>query len=286
MLLAVRLALSHLKEPLRGKHVLVRTDHTATVAYINRQGGLRSRRISQLAPHLLLWSQKHLRSLHAIHVPGCSPWGRQALMSCPTGRVATPPPGGPADLGRVRQSSGRPVCLARNLLLPVVLLPVRGNTRYRCTGAQLAPGPSQICVFPSEPTCTDFVQSQVGRGASPASCAILAQPDLVPRTYAPHDSSSLVNPSEEGPSFSEMGHPLAPASRPLETLCLVPGRDAEVLGDLPPEVLNTIALACAPSTRRAHSLKWNLSSGVLLMRRQPKMFDLCRAFLLAARVGA
>ncbi len=34
------------------------------------QSGLRSRRMSQLARHLLLWSQKHLRSLRAVHVPG------------------------------------------------------------------------------------------------------------------------------------------------------------------------------------------------------------------------
>ncbi len=34
------------------------------------QGGLRSRRMSQLARHLLLWSRKHLRSLRAIHIPG------------------------------------------------------------------------------------------------------------------------------------------------------------------------------------------------------------------------
>ncbi len=69
-LLAVRLGLIRLKSRLRGEHVLVRTDNTATVAYINRQGGLRSRRMSQLARHLLLWSQKHLRSLRAIHIPG------------------------------------------------------------------------------------------------------------------------------------------------------------------------------------------------------------------------
>ncbi len=50
--------------------VLVCSDNTATVAYINHQGGLRSRRMSQLARHLLLRSQKHLRSLHAVHVPG------------------------------------------------------------------------------------------------------------------------------------------------------------------------------------------------------------------------
>ncbi len=69
-LLAVHLALNRLKRRLRGEHVLVRTDNTATVAYINRQGGLRSRRMSQLARHLLLWSRKHLRSLRAIHIPG------------------------------------------------------------------------------------------------------------------------------------------------------------------------------------------------------------------------
>ncbi len=38
----------------------------AIVAYILQQGGLWFRRMSQLACHLLLWSQKHLRSLHAI----------------------------------------------------------------------------------------------------------------------------------------------------------------------------------------------------------------------------
>ncbi len=45
-LLAVRLALSRLRGRLQRKDVLVRTENTATVAYINRQGALRSRRNS------------------------------------------------------------------------------------------------------------------------------------------------------------------------------------------------------------------------------------------------
>ncbi len=69
-LLAIHLALNHLKRRLWAEHVLVRTENTATVAYINRKGGLRSRRMSQFARHLLLWSQKHLRSLHVIHILG------------------------------------------------------------------------------------------------------------------------------------------------------------------------------------------------------------------------
>ncbi len=59
-----------LRGRLQGKDVLVHTDNTATVAYIKWQGCLHSRCMSQLARHLLLWSQKHLRSLRAIHIPG------------------------------------------------------------------------------------------------------------------------------------------------------------------------------------------------------------------------
>ncbi len=53
---------------------------------------------------------------------------------------------------------------------------------------------------------------------------------LVATAPPPADSS------EEGSGFLETGHPLAPASRFVETSCVVPGRDADVLGDLPQEV--------------------------------------------------
>ncbi len=116
------------------------------------------------------------------------------------------------------------------------------------------PGACASMRSPSEPTSTDTVQDQGGRGAGPVSGSILAQQDLVP----PRDSPSLADSSEEGSAFSETGQPLAPVSILVETPCVVPGRDAEVLGDLPQEVALTIASARAPSTRRAYALKWNL----------------------------
>ncbi len=157
-----------------------------------------------------------------------------------------------------RPPPGRPVRVPRDVALPVVLLPDRWNTRHGRTGTQLAAGPSQICISPSEPSRTDTVQGQRGRGADPARGTILAYQDLVPRADAPRDSPSLADSSEEGSTDSETGHLMAPASRPLETSCLVPRRDAEVLGDLPQEVVDTITSARAPSTRHAYALKWNL----------------------------
>ncbi len=59
-------------------------------------------------------------------------------------------------------------------------------------------GPLQVCVSPSEPSRTDIVQDQGGRGAGPAGGAVLAHSDLVPRTDAPRDSPSLADSSEEG----------------------------------------------------------------------------------------
>ncbi len=67
---AVHLALRQFRPLLLGKHVLVRTDNTAAVSYINRLGGIRSHRMSQLARHLLLWSHTQFKSLRAVHIPG------------------------------------------------------------------------------------------------------------------------------------------------------------------------------------------------------------------------
>ncbi len=191
--------------------------------------------------------------------PGLAqPDSRRAVTSCAPRRMETPSPDGPADLATFWTRTGRHVRVPRDVALPVVLLPDRWNTRHGRTGTQLAAGPSQICISPSEPSRTDSVQGQRGRGADPARGTILAYQDLVPRADAPRDSPSLADSSEEGSTDSETGHLMAPASRPLETSCLVPRRDAEVLGDLPQEVVDTITSARAPSTRHAYALKWNL----------------------------
>ncbi len=86
----------------------------------------------------------------------------------------------------------------------------------------------------------------------------MSQSDLVARTDAPRDSPSLANSSEEGSPFSERGHPLAPVSRLVESPRVIPGWDAEVLGEPPPAVVNTITSARAQSTRHAYRLKLNL----------------------------
>ncbi|XP_053090651.1 uncharacterized protein LOC128318504 [Pangasianodon hypophthalmus] len=78
-MLAVFLALKHFLPDLRGRHVLVRTDNTTVVSYINCQGGLRSRPLYRLALQILVWSQGNLLSLRAAYIPGHLNVGADAL---------------------------------------------------------------------------------------------------------------------------------------------------------------------------------------------------------------
>ncbi|XP_067293407.1 alpha-2-macroglobulin-like protein 1 [Pseudorasbora parva] len=66
---AVALSLRAFLPHIKNHHVLVRTDNMSVVAYINRQGGLRSHSLHRMAKHLLLWAEHNLSSLRAAHVP-------------------------------------------------------------------------------------------------------------------------------------------------------------------------------------------------------------------------
>ena len=67
---AVVLVLQHFKPLIQGRHVIVRNDNSTTVAYINRQGGVRSAALLTTAEKLWLWASEVVLSLRALHIPG------------------------------------------------------------------------------------------------------------------------------------------------------------------------------------------------------------------------
>ena len=74
---AMFLSLKHFFLSLMGHHVLVRTNNTTTVAYINHQ--IMLRQLHMLARRLILWSGGRLLSLRATHVPGVLNTGADLL---------------------------------------------------------------------------------------------------------------------------------------------------------------------------------------------------------------
>ena len=52
---AVFLAVKHFLQDLQGHHVLIRSDNMAAVGHVNKQGGLRSKELHEVAKHLTIW---------------------------------------------------------------------------------------------------------------------------------------------------------------------------------------------------------------------------------------
>ncbi len=267
---AVHLALRQFRPLLLGKHVLVRTDNTAAVSYINRLGGIRSHRMSQLARHLLLWSHTQFKSLRAVHIPGQLNRAADALSRQLTfpGEWRLHPETIRLIWSRFGEAQVDLFASPESSHCQLYFSLTEGPLGTDALAHSWPRALRNVCVSPSEPTCTDTVQAQGGRGAGPAGCAPLAHPDLVSRTHFPRDSTSLAHSSEEGPPFSGARHHMAPASRSMEPPCVAPGRDAADLSSLPPAVVETIIQARAPSTRQTYALKWSLFATWCSSRRE------------------
>ena len=67
---AVLLALRQFQAWVTGKIVLIATDNTTVVAYINKEGGMRSGALCALLWRIMAWCDKHAVTLRARHIPG------------------------------------------------------------------------------------------------------------------------------------------------------------------------------------------------------------------------
>ena len=68
---AVLLSLQRFQSLCAGQSVLVASDNSSVVAYINKQGGTHSVQMCALLWRLMTWCNHHQISLRARHIPGC-----------------------------------------------------------------------------------------------------------------------------------------------------------------------------------------------------------------------
>ena len=67
---AVMFALQHWAPLLQGRQVMIATDNSTVVSYINKQGGTRSLTLLRLTVDLFLWLESQI-IVRARHIPGC-----------------------------------------------------------------------------------------------------------------------------------------------------------------------------------------------------------------------
>ncbi|KAL0195548.1 hypothetical protein M9458_009120, partial [Cirrhinus mrigala] len=249
-MLAVFRALKYFLPDLRDRHVLVRTDSTAVVYYINHQGGLRSRPLYKLAHQILVWSQDKLLSLRAVHIPGHLNVGTDILSR------QGPRPGewmlhpevvkqiwrifgsAQVDLFATRENAQCPLWFS--LVHPAPLgLDAMAQTWPRLRLYAFPP----IALLPG-------VLERVRRDG--VSLLMVLGPDISPRRLSMGDSR------QEGSPLTGGGYHLAPPPGAMEAVGVASEGAQLIASGLSTEVVETILQSRAPSTRKLYALKWKL----------------------------
>ncbi len=126
-----------------------------------------------------------------------------------------------------------------------------------------------LCTYPVQPVCTFFLHIPAypcfATAGTQASQGTTAQADLnsppleepAGITPTPTVGSPVAKPLETGPPLSSEWHDMASTARVMGPACVAARRKTFVL---PERVLNTMAEARAPSTRRLYALKWSIFS--------------------------
>ncbi|KAL0199708.1 hypothetical protein M9458_002895, partial [Cirrhinus mrigala] len=217
---AGRVSGKHFLPDLRDCHVLVRTDNTVEVYYINHQGAG--------APDLV-WSQDKLLSLRAVHVPGHLNMGSDILewMLHPEvvkqiWRV----------FGQAQENAQCPHWYSLTHPAPLGLdAMVQMWPRLRLSG-----------------------KSAPGWGPSSFSSPVLAGPSLVLGPDFPSRRLSMGDLHQEGPPLSGGGHHPPPSPGVVEVLGVAPEGAHLVASGLSTKVVETILQSRAPSTRKLYAL--------------------------------
>ena len=121
------------------KIVLVETDNTTVVSYINREGGMRSVPLCALLRRILTWCARNQVTLKARHrLAECG--RRQAIQARPDHpiRVVSPSGGLPSNMQQVAPASTRPICHKVQQQVALVCVTGTGSLGYSSECAQFA----------------------------------------------------------------------------------------------------------------------------------------------------
>ncbi|KAI2664367.1 enzymatic polyprotein [Labeo rohita] len=250
-MLAVFRALKHFLPDLIGRHVLVRTDNTAVVYYINHQGGLRSRPLYKLAHQILVWSQDKLLSLRAVHVPGNLNMGADILSR--QGQRAGEWMLHPEVVKQIWRVLGQ---------AQVDLFATQENAQCPHWFSLTHPAPlAEASSVRFSPDCSapgSSGEGAPGRGPSSSSSPVLAVSSMVRGPNFPPRRLSLGDSRQErSPLTSGRQHP-PPSPGAVEVMGVAPEGAHLVASGLSTEVVETILQSRAPSMRKLYALKWKL----------------------------
>ncbi len=256
---AVFLALKEFQAQLERQHVLIRTDNTSVVSYINRQGGVRSKALCKQAAMLLLWADSRLLSIRATHIPGLLNRGADMLSRrrIPQGEWRLHPESVRMIWNLYGEAEVDLFATSKNAHCPSFFSlshsPLEGDAlTARWPTARLYAFPP-IKILP-------LVLCKI---REERASVILIAPNWPNQPWFPDLTELLIAPpladsGQEGHVISGGRLGVAPEPRTMEPSCVVASGLSGELDALQARVIDTLTEARAPSTRRLYALKWGV----------------------------
>ncbi len=257
-MMAVFRALKHFLPDLRDHHVFVRTDNTSVVAYINHQGGLRSRPLYRLARQILVWAQGRLCSLRAVYIPGHLNMGADVMsrQGPKPGEWMLHPDANEANLESVWPGSGGSLRYSGDSAMsPLVLSSSSSSIGAGCYGTDMAEA-SSVRLSPDRSAPGSSGESAPGRGQSTSGSTVLGGPSMVLGPDISPRRLSMGDSYQEGSPLTGRG--LSPPPEVMEAVGVASEGAQLIASGLSTEVVETILQSRAPSTRKLYALKWRI----------------------------
>ncbi len=178
--------------------------------------------------------------------------------SCDTWGMETPPRSSQSNLGEILRSRGGPLCFTGDRTMSPLLLSDSssspGSGRYGPYVAQMG----SLCISPNR-SAPESPGQGPSTGVSPLTdSTLLANQNMVLRSNIPPRRLAMGDSGQERSPISGTGDSISSPARALEPSCLAPEGDQLRDAGLPPDVVETILSARAPSTRRSYAFKWHI----------------------------
>ncbi|KAL0148139.1 hypothetical protein M9458_056541 [Cirrhinus mrigala] len=223
-------SLKYFLPDLRDHHVLVRTDSTTVVYYINHQGGLRSSSYS--------WASE-CGSRRPVEA-GAEARGMDAS-----------PRGSEADMGNLWASRSGSLCHEGECGIS------SSSPGAGCHGTDVAEA-SSVRLSPDRSAPGSSGESTPGRGQPTTSSPVLAGPSMVLGPDISPRRLSMGDSRPEGSPLTGGGHHPSPPPGAVEAVGVASEGAQLIASGLSTEVVKTILQSRTPSTRKLYVLKWKL----------------------------
>ena len=256
---AIYLALLGFRSVLRNRHVLVRTDSTVAVAYVNREGGLGSPHLCRLARTMWEWAHHQFKSLRAMYVPGLTNVVADQLSR--RGTLTGEWRLHPQVVEEIWNRFGTAVAnlfASRETTHCLLFFSMGRDDPPLGTDAMAHQWPQGLLyAFPPFVLLHPLLQRvQVEEASLILVAPYLAPDDVVLGNCTPSSRSTTGAPGAAGPPVSSPRDTLPSLSPGTQALGLAPERAEFLAMGLAPSVVDTLQGAQAPSTRMAYAFRW------------------------------